>query len=410
MPRFIIVDEGTIRDLTDEDEVLRARKRKRVGDDKEIERPSLRPNIDGTEILIHDPYFYHADDPQADCYIRVENMLYKIHGQVLLMSKLLTARLSDRSQPTSSREPLELFGLSVNEFRALLWARYASEEDAKDQPKAQEDLVRLLHLATVTHNFGFTALHKWSIQSMHYGFASNAVLAETCSSANFTRAIEIAAQYKANELLEAAVSKWSDRVRRREIPAVPAMLAADAHKLSELRGVAYYAHLLDAIEHSPPPTPTSPFRIQADPKLSDKQLVRLLSGHVSLVNFSEQYRRRPPKLECAEGCSTEAHRACTLVWNERWLAAAASRKVFAHTSADILAILATMCEQLTGDEELAKGLNEVCRLVGLQSLKLHLCDARESLPQYFLGCYKVINSNPGPPSLFTPIPKDDTLD
>ncbi|KAF5377918.1 hypothetical protein D9615_006697 [Tricholomella constricta] len=396
-PRFIIVDEGTIRESCDEGD-NRTRKRQRVDSDSSDRdnifrfcpkvplRPSLRPDVDGTEILIHDPTYYYAEDPQADCYVRVEKIIFKIHGHLLHMSKLLTSRVANRPAPTSGKDPLELFGVSVNEFRALLWARYASEEDAKDQPKAREDLERLLYLATVAKSLEFYELHEWAIQSMQKAFTANIVLTDTCSSANFTRVIEIATQYKATDLLDAAVSTWSDRVRRRDIPAVPAILAADTHKLPQLRGIAYYTHLLEAIEQSPPGTPTTLLRFQADPKLSDKQVIRLLAGHFSLVNFTERYRRCPVKLDRAEDCSTEAHRACTLVWSEQWQAAAGSRKVLGHSSADILGIFSGMSEQLNADVELVEGVTSACRLAGLESLKRNVVDARESLPQYFLGC------------------------
>ncbi|GLB38678.1 hypothetical protein LshimejAT787_0505430 [Lyophyllum shimeji] len=353
MPRFIILDGGTIRDSREEDNAQRLRKRKRLEDDSDNNRPSLRTAADGAETLINDQDYYFTDDPQAECYVRVEKILFKIHSHRLVMSKMLAARLRDRPVPSSSKEPLELFGVSVEEFRALLWARYASEEDAKDQPRTLEDLRRLLYLSTVTRNFEFGALHEWGMQSMHRAFTSDAVLADTCSSATFTRVIEIATQYKADDLLEAAVSKWVERIQRRDIPAVPAMLAGDAHRLPRLCGVSYYAHLLESIEHSPAP---SLFRLQADPRLSDTQLIRLLSGHVSLVNYTEQYRRRPAKLHCADGCSAEAHRACTVVWGERWLATAGSRKMLVHNSADILGIVSTMCELLTADSELGWSL------------------------------------------------------
>ncbi|KAG6853087.1 hypothetical protein C0991_006981 [Blastosporella zonata] len=396
--RFIIVDDATIQDSSDDADIPRSRKRPRTDGDEppapdssplkqrvktstlpELEtkgRASLRADYDGTEILIHDPQFYFEDDSEASCFIRVEKIVFK----------LMEMRITGRAEPTTGRDPLELFGVSVIEFRALLWARYATEEEAKDQPRALDDLERLLSLSTITKTLEFSRLHDWAIESMQRAFSSDVSLVDSCSSAVLTRVIEVAVQFKAKDLLEAVVSKWCDRVRRKDSPAVPAILAADEHKLEKLRGIAYYTHLLEAIEQAPPPTDTSPLQILADPKLSSKQLNRLLSGHLALVSFSERYRRRAPKLECGEECTAEAHRACTLVWNERWCAAAGSPKVFALCSADILGLVGEMTDRLNGDGELVDGLTKACRSAGLQTLKQGLLEAQKQLPQYFLGC------------------------
>ncbi|KAG6902624.1 hypothetical protein C0995_014230 [Termitomyces sp. Mi166 len=383
---FIIVDDSTIHDSSDDADIPRSHKRQRTQDEppsltipgtskrKATPEPRtwLRSDYDGTIILIHDPKYYFADDPAADCFIRVEKILFK----------LMERRITGRTEPITGQNPLELFGVSVTEFRALMWAR---EDDAEGQPRALEDLERLLSLATVTKNFGFDRLHDWTIDSMHRVFSSDSSLVDSCSSAILTRVIEVATQYKATDLLEATVSKWCTRVRRKDSPAVPAILAADEYELAKLAGVAYYTHLLEAIEQASPPTADSPLRIPADPKLSSKQIIRLLSGHMSLVNFSERYKRRAPKLECVESCSADAHKACTLVWDERWQAAAGSRKVLALCSADVLGLVAEMSDQLSGDD-LGGGITEACRLVALQSLKQSLRDIREKLPQYFVGC------------------------
>ncbi|KAG6919237.1 hypothetical protein DXG01_008033 [Tephrocybe rancida] len=409
--RFIIVDEATIQDSKDEPDLPRSRKRPRTEDeppepssskrkatpDAETEgtagRASLRADFDGTEILIHDPDYYFGDDPEADCFIRVEKILFKVHSKLLFMSKLMETRITGRPEPATGQDPLELFGVSVIEFRSLMWARYATEEDAKDQPRALEDLERLLSLATITKNLDFDRLHDWTLESMHRAFSSDASLTDSCSSAVLRRVIEVATQFKAQDLLDAAVSKWCDRIRRKESPAVPAILAADAHKIERLGGIAYYAHLLETIEQATPSTSTGPLRILADPKLGTKQLTRLLSGHLALVNFSERFKRRAPKLECGEGCSAEAHRACSLIWNERWRAATGSPKVLALCSADIIGLVGEMNEHLSGDGELTEGLTKACRCTGLLQLKQSLTDTQIQLPQYFLGC---LSPPPGP--------------
>ncbi|KAG6868263.1 hypothetical protein C0993_005754 [Termitomyces sp. T159_Od127] len=397
---FIIVDDSTIHDSNDDADVLHLRKRQRMQDQPPSptmpgtskrkamseSRPSLRSDYDGTVILIHDPKYFFEDDPEADCFIRVEKILFKVHSHVLYMSKLIERRINGRDKRTTRQDPLELFGVSVTEFRALMWARYATEDDAEGQPRALEDLERLISLTTVTKNLEYNRLHDWAIDSMYRAFSSNSSLIDSCSSVILTRVIEVASQYKAKDLLEAVVSKWCDRIRRKDSPAVPAILAADEHKLEKLAGVAYYAHLLETIEQASQPPTDTPLRILADPKLNSQQIIRLLSGHLSLVNFSERYRRRAPTLECTESCSVDAHKACTLVWNEQWQAAAGSRRILALCSADVLGLVAEMSERLGGDGEVIEGITEACRLAALENLKHSLVDIQEKLPQYFVGC------------------------
>ncbi|KAG6815899.1 hypothetical protein H0H87_010378 [Tephrocybe sp. NHM501043] len=403
--RFIIVDGSTIQDSNDEPDLPRSKKRQRTEDNdgpsasesnpfkkkspigsvqpEGKPRTSLRADYDGTEILIHDPQYYFGDDPEANCYIRVEKIIFKVHSTLLFMSKLMETRITGRAEPTTGRDPLELFGVSVIEFRALMWARYATEDDAQDQPRDLDDLERLLSLSTITKTLEFDRLHQWTLDSMQRAFSSDVSLVDSCSSVTLTRVIEVATQFKATELLNAAVSKWCNRVQRKDSPAVPAIIAADEHKLKSLGGIAYYTHLLEAIEQAPPPTDASPLRILADPKLNSKQLIRLLSGHLALVGFSDRYRRRAPKLECGEGCTAEAHRACTRIWNERWRAAAGSPKVLALCSADILGLVVEINDRMAVDAELEKGLTKECRMAGLKSLKRNVADTQTRLPQYF---------------------------
>lgn len=78
MPRFIIVDEGTIREHGDEEESPRSKKRQRVDEDEPSNEKLRKIVSDGTEILIHDPHYHLRDDPQADCYVRVEKVLFKV--------------------------------------------------------------------------------------------------------------------------------------------------------------------------------------------------------------------------------------------------------------------------------------------------------------------------------------------
>lgn len=210
---------------------------------------------------------------------------------------------------------------------------------------------------------------------------------ETCSSATFTHIVDLAVESKQMGLLSSIVSSWSDRIFRRDIPSVPAILAADKHNLSNLRGVAYYAQIQEMTERQGTNTDGGATQLlSADPKLSNGQVLRLLSGYWSLVSYLERLRRNPPKLVCVEGCSIEAHGSCVSSWEDRWHAAASSREVFGFHSADVLAILSCMRDQLGVDAMLAQAMSFSCRMAAMGMVKKTQDSVREGLGNHFVGC------------------------
>lgn len=84
--RFIIVNDGTIRESrTYEDS--RLRKRQRLDqDDIEIDCTSSA-SAPVPELVVHDAQYY-IGDPEASCYVRVEDVLFKV-GYVIRLWSLL---------------------------------------------------------------------------------------------------------------------------------------------------------------------------------------------------------------------------------------------------------------------------------------------------------------------------------
>ena len=289
------------------------------------------------------------------------------------------------SIPRKRLVPLILFVLSFE-----IWGTYSDSERGSWKPTTEDDLMRLLDLTNAAKNHEFHTLHAWALSKLQEIFnASGSDLPSTCSSDFFTRLVSVAIQSKAvvPDLLHAATSRWISRIRTKDMPPVPAILCADEHKLRELRGVSYYAHLQQIHETADPaPTGSTAIHLRANPKLSQRQLIQLLAGHLSLVSYWERRRARPRKLECPEWCSDDAHKDCVKVWEERWHAAAGSRKVLALASADVLEILATMREVMGHDEEIVRGVGEACRLGGMRLIDRDISDVTCTLPEHFTGC------------------------
>ncbi|KAJ6504754.1 hypothetical protein C8R47DRAFT_1066932 [Mycena vitilis] len=97
-------------------------------------------------------------------------------------------------------------------------------------------------------------------------------------------------------------------------------------------------------------------QFQTDPKLSNAQVMRLLSGHWSLVSLWERLRRAAPAFEC--GCG-----------GKRGGVAGASKKVNALSSAAVLALLGAMRELLAADQEMKNSMPPRCRLAALEAVK-----------------------------------------
>lgn len=254
------------------------------------------------------------------------------------------------------------------------------------RPKEQSDIDRLLALTTISHKYTFLELHKKSLSAIKDAFTTGPVFADTCSSATFAAIIDASVDLGVPDLQASVLTKWSDRLQRRDIPALPAIATADKHSLRRLRGIAYYVHAQEIFDLHPQVVGAGVAQLFGDPRLSGVQTVRLLAGCMSLVTLWERLRRTPPKLACASGCGPAAHRACVVTWNEQWHCAATSGKTLRHGSADVLAILATVREQLTADQELVEKLTPGCRKGGLEGLEKTAADLLRDLPDHFLGC------------------------
>jgi hypothetical protein len=257
--------------------------------------------------------------------------------------------------------------------------------EARLRPTEQSDIDRLLALTTIAHKYSFLTLRDQSLSAILEAFTADAVFPDTCSSATFSAIVDLAVELKVRGLLDFVVTKWSDRIQRRDIPAMPAIMTADRHCLRSLRGNAYYVHIQETFDRQSHIVGAGVANLFADPKLSSFQTTRLLSGYMSLVTFWERLRRTPPKLPCAQGCGPAAHRACVITWNEQWHCAASSPKTLRHNSADVLAILASIREQICADQELVQKVTKACRRGGLDALQKETDDLLSALPDHFFG-------------------------
>ncbi|KAJ6585469.1 hypothetical protein B0H19DRAFT_1109742 [Mycena capillaripes] len=374
-PRFIIQDEGTIRETRD-DSPPRPRKRQRT--DSAIDIGGYRENdcLVSAGPVEDDPEFYRSE-AAANCILRVASTRFKVNGSLL---SDVSPVLRDILAMYRADAPLVLIA-DADEFRALLWALYASPQERAAQPREHEDLDRLLLIAAISRHYRCVDLEAWAKDAILRTVTSNDVFIASCPSALFKRIIDCAIRTRNDSLLETTITRWAARIQRGDAPCVPAILVADTHELSRLRGVAYYYHIQAMIAQQTAVTERGATQFQTDPKLSNAQVMRLLSGHWSLVSLWERLRRSAPKFECGEGCTGR----CAAVLNERWGVAAASNKINGMSSASVLALLAAMRDQLAADQELKKSVPPQCRLAMLDAVTKQAKVFEDGLADHFFG-------------------------
>ncbi|KAJ6623605.1 hypothetical protein B0H10DRAFT_2008814 [Mycena sp. CBHHK59/15] len=383
-PRFIIQDGGTIRETRDE---VPSRPRKRQRTDSGIDTGGYSETDCPTSAgPVEDDSEFYRSEPAADCVVRVASTRFKIKGSLLsdaspVLQDILTRHLAETRRTDA---PLVLIA-DADEFRALLWALHVGPEELAAQPREHADFDRLLLIALISRQYRCSTFESWSMGAILRTVASDPVFVSSCSSATFTRIIDVAVRTHHQRLLDATIAQWTARIRRADAPCVPAILAADAHELPRLRGVAYYFHIQGMIAQQTSTTERGATLFHADPKLSNAQVMRLLSGYWSLVSLWERLRRSPPKVACAAGCKM-AKGHCAAVWAERWAVAAASEKAIALSSVSVLALLAAMRDQLGTDQELAKRASAQCRLAALDALQKTSTEFEDGLADHFFGC------------------------
>lgn len=215
--------------------------------------------------------------------------------------------------------------------------------------------------------------------------SSDNVFLDSCSSASLTLLLDISIDYKLKDVKKAVVKKWCDRLMNKSTPSVPPIQAGDRYDLTDLRGIAYYVHVQDMLDRQTV-SAKGATQLRADPKLNNGQVMRLLTGYCSLVSLWERLRLKPMELPVGKGCSADAHSKCTSVWERRWTSVVGWKRILGLNSADILALLACLRDQLMNDDDLKAGINAECRLAGLEALKTLRTNTQQELADHFFAC------------------------
>ncbi|KAF9564128.1 hypothetical protein CPC08DRAFT_705477, partial [Agrocybe pediades] len=387
-PRFFASHSGTIRDIEGS---AKKRRRTEVDDDEGAYGPAHKRSNSAPDTPVpprrqRDPEFFRAEE-DATCYIQIKDVVFKIHRSLIGCAPLLAQMADEHFQRHGSVEekPLSLILPKLDEFRAFLWVVYIPDDQLGKYktPQEFEEVERLFCIARMTEKYDIPGVRDWVIAAIQNA-TSNKALMDALSSANLAYMVDQCYAHKFHMALAAVVSKWYDRLEKKEAPSVPAVQVADKYNLDELKGMAYYMHVQDMIDRQTT-TDKGATHLIADPKLNQNQVLRLLKGYFSLVSMWERLRQKPVQLPMGSSCTEDKHCKCIAFWEKRWTSSVGWKRILAINSADVLASLACLRDQLMNDEEMKKpgAMDPECRLAGLEAIKKLRLKTRAELADHF---------------------------
>ncbi|KAI1793329.1 hypothetical protein LXA43DRAFT_238293 [Ganoderma leucocontextum] len=333
--------------------------------------------------------------------------------------------LSQNMEGCSDENPIQLYGESVERFRALLSVIYdlPLQLQIYNTPAANVD--RLLTIAEMTNKYHFASIETWAVDALYnvisglHGSPQPQYELGHCSSAWMKRLLEVALLCGHTALRNYVAERWVDRIVARDLRPVHALEIADRSGIRRLQGYAYYVQLLEmgdsfdagvvedgkqysrsrlgtaatvtatAIAVAGPNgngdrdngTPSSA-RTGTPASLTCEQRQRLLSGHWSLSRLWDTLRTNPPKFQRPDGC-TYHQQGCVSTWTQVWRDVGKSEGTLKHAPGDVLGRLRAMEEQLFMHADLSCALTPQCKRGALMALKATMKEVQEGLADHF---------------------------
>ncbi|KAI0927341.1 hypothetical protein AcV5_007898 [Taiwanofungus camphoratus] len=342
---------------------------------------------------------YYLDG--ADCVLRVEDTLFRVHR--FLLARDSSAFQNMFSMPpggadaegASDERPICLYGESAANFRALLSALYALPSELQAYNSADADITQLLAIAATTHKYHFSATEAWAADALfrlvfgaHGAPAPGADLAQ-CSAARLDAVLDVALRCGHTRLADLATACWTERILAGSLRPTRALAAADRHGLRALRGVAYYAQLMQLgprfeLPAVPPALGTRDADDGADDgRLTRAQRQRLLCGHYSLAALWERLCAAPPQVARADGCTCH-QRGCVAAWKRAWHGAVRDAEHERHRTADVVGRLHVVASLLEVSEDVRDALTPACRTEALRALNALVAEVHAGLADHFV--------------------------
>ncbi|PPQ86168.1 hypothetical protein CVT26_002293, partial [Gymnopilus dilepis] len=222
---------------------------------------------------------YFSADPAAGVFVRIGDVMFKvrrpfplhiifkstrltslrvheqIHEQLLSCCTFMVDQHERHVQehgPTTEGRPLLFESAGVDEWRAFLWALYASTDTLSAPPETFDPthISRLLLLLSLTQKYYIPRLHTWVLTTLH-ATAHSSVYMESCSSASLTSLLEAFLAYSlqlaGHERGRGRAYRGWEYHHRRPYPLSPASLEAQSEADDEKAHLALTHAAIQAI-------------------------------------------------------------------------------------------------------------------------------------------------------------------
>ncbi|KAF5350861.1 hypothetical protein D9758_010521 [Tetrapyrgos nigripes] len=287
-------------------------------------------------VPVRDSEYYISE---GNTTIRVEGTLFKVHRYILARDGSAFENMfsldahvpsfSDSSREGCSDEnPIVLHGDTPDEFRALCWSLYALPAEVFQMPSTQSDVIRLIHLARISHKYTFRSTESWALhvltvcQTSADPSSTDSISASITTTPILTQLTEVAVLCNNEELHEAVEPIWADLLFTGQTDdIVAAMTVADKLNLRPLLGLAYYLMMLKGKDE---------WNWNGPHKLTRDQRIKLLSGYYNISRACDALPSNPPTLVHHPSCymppgvgvqGTAAHTShvrCGEAWSSLW--------------------------------------------------------------------------------------------
>ncbi|KAJ7740237.1 hypothetical protein DFH07DRAFT_926664 [Mycena maculata] len=234
---------------------------------------------------------YFFDD--GDCMFLVGGVLFKLHRLFLCrdpesMFRGMFSIPQNGMAQAPDLEPIPLPDDTADEFRAFCWAIYALPGEIYLQSTHKGDIARLVNVAKMGHKYTLPMFESWALEML---VTQGPIYLRTCAPNMLSRIMSLAALCENGQLFALVETFWLSRVRG-GLPCTEALSAGEMHGRRRFLADVYY-HLHKELCT----TALSPASAFSHLHLTDKQLLRLLSGHTLLTNFWDHLRQgTPPQL------------------------------------------------------------------------------------------------------------------
>ncbi|KAH8109236.1 hypothetical protein DFH11DRAFT_1813500 [Phellopilus nigrolimitatus] len=356
-----------------------ARKRPRLADSQSSSQSDLK--IAPSTNAVHDEDYYF---PDGSCIIRVEDTLFHVHRSILSRDSSSFSTLFTLPQGhqkcggSTDEDPIILTGDTVHRFKDFLWAMYAMPHDTKRILDAQNDVLKLLNIATIANKYAFKSLETWACDALLECVSYKQF---SFDESNLDRFVQLRTTIRLAQICQhRRLLKRSVGILERSLETSPTCLALALSLADEfvppipsLTGSAYFAALLRG----------PAFWDAPEMRVSESQRQCMLKGYYTLTREWARLSAHPPECKHGASCGSSDREQCAAIWNLFWLGQVARKDMQELDLADVGGRLRMILKEID-KHNLIFGMTKECKIGIKKSLTERIKAFQTNLVDYFL--------------------------